>query len=320
MTTRDWQPDILDGYEATTLTFPDDYDGKVVATLVRRHAQTESNKAILWIHGYTDYFFQTHVGDAFTEHGYNFYALDLRKYGRSLREHHHPNLCKSIYEYFPEITESLRIITEEEGNTWLAVTGHSTGGLIMSHYADSGEMRDKLDALFLNSPFYDWNLSPTVRAVIRGLNVVAPLLPAIPLQTNDPVPFFQSIHKDHYGEWDFNLAWRPINGFPVYSGWALAITRAQNQLRQGLTMPCPVLVMHSDKVIHGATYEPRFQTGDSVLNPEHIKAGAKHLRGDVERVEFENGLHDLYLSAPEVREKVLAKTFAWLESVQSVKS
>ncbi len=30
----------------------------------------------------SDYFFQTEMADQFNQHGYDFYALDLRKYGR----------------------------------------------------------------------------------------------------------------------------------------------------------------------------------------------------------------------------------------------
>jgi len=316
MTSINWSADILDGYDATTLTFPPDYDGEVIATLVRRCANTASTKAILWVHGYTDYFFQKHVGDMSTERGYNFYALDLRKYGRSLREHHHPNLCKNIDEYFADISEALRIITDIEGNTWVAVTGHSTGGLTTSLYADAGDLHDRIDALFLNSPFFEWNVPPTLRTVIRVLNGIAPLLPTIPLQTQDPVPFFESIHKDHHGEWDFDFNYRPLNGFPIYSGWTLAITKAHQRVREGLSIQCPVLVMCSDKVIHGAEYRPDFQTGDSVLDPAHIKAHAQYLGHNVEVVEFKNGLHDLYLSAPDVRTQVIDKTFAWLDSVQ----
>ncbi|MEK8226237.1 alpha/beta hydrolase [Oerskovia sp. M15] len=41
-------------------------------------------RAVLYVHGFVDYFFQAHLGDAFEEHGYAFYAIDLRGYGRSL--------------------------------------------------------------------------------------------------------------------------------------------------------------------------------------------------------------------------------------------
>jgi alpha-beta hydrolase superfamily lysophospholipase len=42
------------------------------------------------------------LADTFINAGYNFYALDLRKYGRSLMDHQHPNLCKDVFEYFEE--------------------------------------------------------------------------------------------------------------------------------------------------------------------------------------------------------------------------
>ena len=57
--------------------------------------------------------------------GYAFYALDLRKHGRSLRPHQHPNFCKNVTEYYPEITRSIDVIGEP-----VLLAGHSTGGLV----------------------------------------------------------------------------------------------------------------------------------------------------------------------------------------------
>ena len=49
---HNYAPDILGaGYEQLTLNFPDDYEGKVVATLVRKSLSTDS-KAVLYIHGF----------------------------------------------------------------------------------------------------------------------------------------------------------------------------------------------------------------------------------------------------------------------------
>jgi len=40
-----YQPDILGtGYEQATLNFPDDYEGKVVATLIRKKAAQPTKK------------------------------------------------------------------------------------------------------------------------------------------------------------------------------------------------------------------------------------------------------------------------------------
>ena len=60
--------------------------------------------AVLYVHGFADYFFQRHMAERFAAEGYAFYALDLRKHGRSLRPHQHPNFCKSVTEYYADIT------------------------------------------------------------------------------------------------------------------------------------------------------------------------------------------------------------------------
>lgn len=50
-------PDVLgDGYLRRTIQMPDDYEGKVVCTLVKKPQLPETKQAILYIHGYNDYF------------------------------------------------------------------------------------------------------------------------------------------------------------------------------------------------------------------------------------------------------------------------
>ena len=84
-----WQPDrLLAGFETLELAFADDYDGVVAATLVRLPVANAERGAVLYIHGFSDYFFQRHMAERFAAEGYAFYALDLRKYGRSLRPLH----------------------------------------------------------------------------------------------------------------------------------------------------------------------------------------------------------------------------------------
>ena len=54
-----WQPDrLLPGFEALELGFADDYDGRVVATLVRLPVPEAPRGAVLYVHGFIDYFFQ----------------------------------------------------------------------------------------------------------------------------------------------------------------------------------------------------------------------------------------------------------------------
>ena len=92
-TTQDgWRPDVLgDGYEQRTLELPDDDEGPVVATLVRYAPPTTEAvrpaRAVLYLHGWSDYFFQTELAEHWHAQGAAFYALDLRKYGRSIQPH-----------------------------------------------------------------------------------------------------------------------------------------------------------------------------------------------------------------------------------------
>jgi len=46
----------------------------VVATLVRRRATAPTRRAVLYVHGFNDYFFQTHLADFYIDHGFDFYA------------------------------------------------------------------------------------------------------------------------------------------------------------------------------------------------------------------------------------------------------
>src|SRR5207249_7319683 len=99
------------------------------------------------------------LADFFVSHGIDFYALDLRKYGRSLQPHQTPNFCLDLSDYYAELDEATRII-KSEGHNRLLVNGHSTGGLITSLWAHDRRADGIVDALFLNSPFLDLNAPP----------------------------------------------------------------------------------------------------------------------------------------------------------------
>ena len=87
--TDNWKPDILrQGYEMRTVDQGRDYSGPVVSTIIRRllpDTVTRPLGTILYIHGFNDYFFNPELGQQANRHGYDFYAVDLRKYGRSIR-------------------------------------------------------------------------------------------------------------------------------------------------------------------------------------------------------------------------------------------
>jgi alpha-beta hydrolase superfamily lysophospholipase len=295
-------------YEAIRLTLDDDAEGEVVATLVRRPCPG-SRKAVLYIHGFVDYFFQTHLADFYVERGYAFYALDLRKYGRSLLDHQTPNFAHSMSDYFPEIDEAVRLIRKD--NDTLLVNGHSTGGLVAALWADRVRGQGLVDGLFLNSPFLEVNvpagarrtLGPVVRALAKGR-------PTMTFPAGVNRAYVRSIHRDHGGEWDFDLAWKPVEGFGVRVGWLAAILKAQRQLHAGLDIDVPILVMASTTTVRGKKAD--YSTGDGVLNADDIARWSTRLGPHVTCVRVEGGLHDLVLSAEPVRAKVFDELERWL--------
>ena len=69
--------------------------------------------AVLAVHGYTDYFFHTSLADHFAGRGFAFYALDLRKCGRSSRIGLTPHFTTDLARYDRELNRALEIIGEE---------------------------------------------------------------------------------------------------------------------------------------------------------------------------------------------------------------
>lgn len=136
-----WQPDVLgSGYEYRTLELGRDPDGEgdIAATLVRHLPDPDvvsTADAVLYVHGFTDYFFQQHLAEHFAARGHRFYALDLRKCGRSLRPGQTPHFISDLAFYDAELNASLRAIGADTDANVL-VAGHSTGGLVTSLWLD----------------------------------------------------------------------------------------------------------------------------------------------------------------------------------------
>lgn len=302
------------GFTSTKFNLKDDDEGTVEATLLSRNAKRTSSNAILYIHGFIDYFFQLELADWANRIGFNFYAIDLRKYGRSLLLHQKPNYFVDYKEYYEELDLAVDVIRNKNKNTFLAIMGHSTGGLIASLYANDKAENNIIDALILNSPFFEMNASGPVNLM------VSPILAAIgnkfpnvvsPVKLADG--YAMSIHKDYYGVWDFDEKLKPIKGFPIYFGWINAIYTAQRKLQKGLTIKCPILLLHASKSIKPGKYSDDMHNADAVLNVEHMKKYALTLGERVKVVEIVNGKHDLVLSEEEPRKKTYNQMRYFLE-------
>jgi len=298
-------------YERRVIDLGRDDEGPVIATVVSRRAERSEGRAVLYVHGVVDYFFQTHLADFFVDRGWDFHAIDLRKYGRSLLPHQTPNFCRDVSEYFPELDAAAELI----GAKTLLVNGHSTGGLIAAMWAHARRADGIVDGLFLNSPFFDFNARWVERRpLLKAISALARRTPyrIMPFALNEV--YGQSIHAEHNGEWTYDLTWKPTKGFPIRAGWLAAIGRAQRQLRAGLAIPAPILVACSTRSYRGSKWREDSMTADSVLDVEHIARYAPRLGSHVTVVRFDGGMHDLTLSGPAVREQVFSEVGRWVDA------
>ena len=310
------QADVLGpDYRVETFSLPPDDEGPVVATLVTLEPDHPNGRAVLHVHGFADYFFHDEYARWWADRGYTFYAIDLRKYGRSLREHQTPHYVSDLAEYFGEIDLAWWRITQRDGFTDVIASGHSTGGLTLPlwvHERRPAELR----ALVLNSPWFDmqgaaWLRSPATRVALERLGTRRPMQP-IPRKVNDV--YGRTLHREHGGEWDYDLDWKPLQSRPVYIGWLRAVRRGHAQLHAGLDVTCPTLVLSSARSWFGEQTEETATTHDIVLDVQQIRKWASSVGRHVTSVAVEGAIHDIVLSRPEVRAAAYAALDTWLRA------
>ena len=68
-----YEEDILgEGFQRATISLCDDYEGRAIATLVRRLSDKGNGRSVLYIHGFNDYFFQREMACRLNERSRDF--------------------------------------------------------------------------------------------------------------------------------------------------------------------------------------------------------------------------------------------------------
>ena len=314
---------MLPGYLQTTIELGADPhgEGDLVATLVRPAGSGAARHAVLAVHGYTDYFFNTELADHFTDRGFAFYALDLNKCGRSWREGQTPHFTTDLAGYDTELELALAIIARETGSATVCVYGHSAGGLIVSLWLDRLRRQGRsaalgIGALVLNSPFFDLH-GP---AILRTLPTSAALIglgrwrKKHVIRKPTPGGYGTTLHRDYAGEFDYDLTWKPLGGFPVTFGWINAIRRGHARLHRGLDVGVPNLILRSDHSVTEAGDPELFQQGDAVLDVRQIARWAGCVGGTHTTVApIINAKHDVFLSLSSPRSQAYQELARWLD-------
>ncbi|MGH3543154.1 MAG: alpha/beta hydrolase [Mycobacterium sp.] len=322
-----WHRDVLPGYWQLTIGLGPDPDGEgdIVATLLRRGDAALATHAVLAVHGYTDYFFQTALADHFARRGFAFYALDLHKCGRSWRAGQTPHFTTDLVRYDIELEAALAVIGEQTGSAKVLVYGHSAGGLIVSLWLDrmrrrGATMRAGVGGLVLNSPWLDvpgpamlrWPVTTALIAAIA--RVYGKRVARAPGEGG----YGASLHRDYHGEFDYNLQWKPLGGFPITFGWLHAARRGQAKLHRGLDVGVPNLILRSDHSVPETADGVALQCGDAVLDVAQIARWAGCIGNRSSVVPVTDAKHDVFLSMPQPRQAAYRQLDSWLDDYLGV--
>lgn len=313
-----WAEDrLLPGYQAITWSVGDaqlaegEPEVPLTATLVRRN-EPRHHRAVLYVHGWNDYFFQTHLADFWNKQGFDFYAIDLRRYGRNLLPGLFAGYITNLDDYASELDEAHRLISRD-GHDLITLMAHSTGGLITSLWAS--QKPNLVNGMVLNSPWLDLAAPQMLtRAFTPLVSGMASIKPTTVMQGNEPGLYYRSIAASMDGEWDVNPDYKSNRGFVVRFGWLKAILAAQSRVDAGLGISTPVLSMMSTASNLSATkWDDSLKTVDLVLDVERLAAISWRLGNVVTIVRIANGMHDLTLSPHPVRDEVFAEISRWLK-------
>ncbi|GGR28806.1 alpha/beta hydrolase [Agromyces mediolanus] len=324
--TAAWRPDVLGpGFEQLTLPLGSDDEGELVATLVRYtppaasgwwpFARTPRGPVagcdVLSVHGWSDYFFNPELARFWAAQGARFFALDLRKYGRSLRPGQTPGLITDLADYDVDLDAALTAMRAGGPARPLILMGHSTGGLTLSLWAD--RHRGRARALVLNSPWLEFQLSRVGREALAPVFALgARVHPLAPLPNVDLGFYTRAVAKEQGGEWEYDHRWRPDRGFATSPVWLNAILAGHARVAAGIDVGSPALTLLSARSSILTRWDESMRTSDSVLVVDEIAERALKLGPEVTVSRIDGALHDVTLSREPARAAAYASISRWL--------
>ena len=354
-----WVVDILgEDFEARTLPLGEDDEGQVVATLVRRRTpQPQDHRggrnsllrwakslgrsprtdppsfAVLYIHGRNDYFFHTEAARTLSEMGGAFYAVDLRKFGRSLRPWQTIGYSADLGDYDRDIEAAIALIRDDHPDLPLYIFAHSTGGLIATLWAWRNP--GVLAGLILNSAWLELqthtNMRGAIHQVAKRLAAVRPRAAIIGKSKSDTYfrslsegwdasglqqpAYFQELPADPAKVgWNVRPEWKVPLSYPAPAAWLATILDGHELVEEQVHLDCPVLAMASTRSTTEEDWSEAMFNSDVVLDADLITERAADLSDSVTIARFP-GKHDLLLSDPPVRADIYATIKRWLTYV-----
>ncbi len=273
-------------------------------------------RAVLFLHGWSDYFFNEELAEFWAGQGFEFFALDMHNHGRSLRPGTHGGYVTDLDNYDAEITAAIGIIGSLRVGAaapQLTIMGHSTGGLIAALWVDRHP--GVASQLVLDSPWLEVHGSPALRRAARTMvEPFARFWPESVIRLPERAFYWRSISNAAEGEWALDDAYRPPRAFPVRAGWLSAVLAGQSRVARGLNIGVPILVLISSASANGMFWKESMRSTDAVLDVNTIALRALSLGRTVTVERIDGALHDVFLSAPRVRADAYSRLTRWLKA------
>jgi alpha-beta hydrolase superfamily lysophospholipase len=330
-----WQPDILgEGFDAWTFQAAGDDGIHRTATLVRFRSGEDAAEAgprrgprrtVLFLHGWSDYFFNVDLARFWTTKGYEFYALDMHNHGRSIRPETPGGYVGNLSDYDAEIDAAIGIIRADSVHPGhagpsttlpgeamqLTLLGHSTGGLVAALWVSNHP--GAASHLVLNSPWLEMHGSSLVRrAASTVVGPVARFRPEAVLRLPERGFYWRTISSAADGEWALDDRFRPPMAFPLRAGWLSAVLAGHARVARGLDIDIPILVLLSRGSANGPFWSEEMRRTDAVLDVNIIALRALTLGRTVTVERIEGALHDVFLSPAKVRADAYGRLSRWL--------
>lgn len=323
-----WSQDVLGAeFSVTHAEVPGSGLHKTIS-VVRHNLKPESTPrgAVLYVHGWSDYFANPEIASAATEAGFYFYALDLHGYGRNLTDQilatgEVPGTTSDLRNYTPDFLTAREIIANDIREKYanrLVVIAHSTGGLTMSLILM--ENPGYIKGLALATPWiapqgFPW-LDTAISTATQHIPDAWSNKP-LPIQVN--TNYHRSLSADRDGTWELDPRWRPRESFPLTINFLRSTANARLTIkelsRQGHKIDAPVLLQIAAKSRLVPWWEEQMHTLDTVLDVKAIRRRAALLHPTVRVITYDGAIHDVHRSAPYVRQRAFKDLQDWLSTL-----